>query len=88
MGTPRHRLRRLGGRLGEQDGELVASDPRHEVRGARDGGEPSGDLSQHLVADLVAELIVHVLEPVDIQAGERQWTAVSLRALDLGCQPS
>jgi hypothetical protein len=67
--------------------ELVAPDPRHKIRGARDSGEPSGDLSQHLVAGLVAELIVHILEPVDIQAGERQRTAVSLRALDLGCQP-
>ena len=87
VGTPRHRLRRLGGGLGEQDGELVASDPCHEIGGARDGCQPRGDLSQHRVAGLVAELIVHVLEPVDIQQGERQRTAVSLRALDLRCQP-
>ena len=51
MGTPRHRLRRLGGRLGEQDCELVASDPRHEVGRARHGVQPFSDVSQHLVAD-------------------------------------
>jgi hypothetical protein len=87
MGTPRHGLRRLGGGLGEHDGELVAADPRHKIGGARDSGQPSRDLSQHPVAGLVTELIVHVLEPVDIQARERQWTAVSLSALDFGCQP-
>ena len=87
MGAPRHRLRRFGGWSRGAGWRTRRPDPRHKIRGTRDSGEPSGDLSQHLVAGLVAELIVHVLEPVDIQAGERQRTAVSLRALDLGCQP-
>lgn len=87
MGPPRHRLGRIGCGLGEQDGELVAPDPRHEIGSPRDGVQPSGNRSHDRIANPMAEVIVHVLQPVDVQARKRERTTVSLCMLDLGSQP-
>jgi hypothetical protein len=64
----------LGQRLGlalvlllEQDGELVAADPRRRVELARAGADPSRDDLQQLVAGRVAEAVVHGLEVVEVE---------------------
>ena len=56
--------------LREQDGELVAAEPRDRLLVA-EGGEPLADAVQQLVAELVPERVVHLLEVVDVEQEHR-----------------
>ena len=51
----------------EQDGELVAAEPRRQVAGAQAGAQAAGEGDQQLVADLVAEAVVDALEVVEVE---------------------
>jgi hypothetical protein len=68
MPTLRHadRVCRLPDVL-HQDGELVAPQPRHRVRGANAGPEAVGDLDQELVSREVPEAVIDDLEAVHVQ---------------------
>jgi hypothetical protein len=50
----------------EEDGELVSSEPRQRVAGAKLRVEPLGDDLEQLVAGVVAEAVVHLLEAVEV----------------------
>ena len=66
----------------EQDGELVARQPRHGVGGAHGADQPLGHGLQQPIARIVAERVVDVLEVVEVEehhghvalgaAGERE----------------
>ena len=60
------RLARVGHVL-QQDGELVAADPRDGVAGAQRGVEPARDRLEQPVAGLVAERVVDELEAVEVE---------------------
>ena len=60
-----HRAVEVG--AGQQDGELVAAQPRDQVAGPHAAGEQRGDLSQRLVAAGVAVAVVDLLEVVDVE---------------------
>ena len=64
----RHRLG-LGGvfEVVEQDGELVAAEPRHGVAGAHRRPQPARDPDEELVAGYVAEAVVDDLEAVEVE---------------------
>ena len=51
----------------QQNGELVAAEPRHQVLGPDRGLQPANDLLQQQVAHGVAERVVHILEVVDVE---------------------
>ena len=51
----------------DQDGELVAAEPRDRVRRPHGFAQPGGDLLQHLVARGVAEAVVDGLEIVEVE---------------------
>jgi len=51
----------------EQDGELVAAQPRGEVVLAHAGGDPLGDLDEQLVTGAVPEAVVDRLEVVQVE---------------------
>ena len=61
----------------EQDGELVAAEPRGGVLGAQAGRQSLGGRAQQLVADRVAEAVVDRLEVVEIDEDHRELTAVA-----------
>ena len=50
-----HRVADLVGRVGQQDGELVAAHPGHQVAVAQQAGQPLGHRDQQPVADRVPE---------------------------------
>ena len=50
----------------QQDGELIAAQPRHAFGGADDGEQALADLAQHVIADAVSERVVHVFEAVEV----------------------
>ena len=70
-------MRRLGGRLGQQERELVASEPRDRVVQAHRCEQLLGDPPQRTVADLMAEGVVQLLEAVDIDQCERERSFVA-----------
>jgi len=51
----------------EQQRELVAPEPRHDVARPNAGAQPSGDLRQEAVAGGVAKAVVHRLEAVHVE---------------------
>ena len=61
----------------EQDGELVAAEPRGGVLGAQAGRQSLGGRAQQLVADRVAEAVVDRLEVVEIDEDHRELTVVA-----------
>ena len=68
---PRIALRRAQGVVEaenalEQDGELVAAQPRHRVGRARGVADPAGGQPDQLVPGRMAETVVHRLEVVEI----------------------
>src|SRR5712664_928067 len=65
------RVRGVGHVL-EQDGELVAAEPRHRIAGAQRGLEPAAHLDEELVSEHVAEAVVDHLEAVDVQHQHRE----------------
>ena len=63
-----------GGRIRsvlQQDGELVATEPRRGVARAQATAQPVGDGTQQLVAGTVAEAVVDHLEVVEVDEGHR-----------------
>src|SRR5690606_10227182 len=52
------------------DGELVATEPSHEVLGSCDVPQASGADRQDLVAHEVTVLVVDLLEPIDVDEGD------------------
>ena len=61
---------RDGAHVGQQDRELVATEPRDDVVVPQRAAQPFRDLLQQLVPAVVAERVVDVLEPVDVQEHE------------------
>ncbi len=58
--------------IGQQNGELVAAEPRHRVGGAQAARQAASHLAQHLVPALVAEGVVDLLEAVQVHEQEAQ----------------
>ncbi len=59
-----------------QDDELVAAEPRQHVAAAETAREPAGGGLQQRIAGLVTEGIVDQLEPIEVEAEQRQGAAV------------
>jgi hypothetical protein len=62
----------LLGDVRQDNGELVAADPRHQVVGAQRQLQPPCQFAQHPVASLVAEAVVDVLEAIEVDQHHRQ----------------
>ncbi len=75
-----------GGRLGQQDRELVAADAEALV-GGPGGPDRRGDGAEDLVPGRVAESVVDALEAVEIEQAERQRMPVAARAGELVTKP-
>ena len=58
--------------LPDEDGELVAAEPRHRQVGPDEAPHPVGGGLEHRVAGRVAEAVVDVLEPVEVEQHEGQ----------------
>jgi len=70
---------------GLDDGELIAAEPRQEVRFAHAAAQPLCDRFQKSVADRMTERVVHLLEAVEIEPmeGERRaFVQVAERVLE------
>ena len=64
--------RRGAGNAGQQDGELVAAEPRHHLLVVQQGADARGKGLQSLVAGGVSEQIVDLLEAVEIEAEDAE----------------
>ena len=53
-------------RAADEDGELVAADPRDDILAAHGAQQPGGDAAQQLVADGAPQRVVDALEVVEI----------------------
>src|SRR3990170_5920684 len=73
----------LLGRLGEDDGELVAAEAGGDVGGATVLAEGAPDDLQHVVAGEVAGGVVHRLEAVEVDEQQAEGAAVPATAGDL-----
>jgi hypothetical protein len=78
-----HVARRLGGvdrvaHLGQHHRELVAAQPRHDVRLAHAAAQARRRLHQQLVAGGMADAVVHVREAVEIDEQHRERAAAAL----------
>jgi hypothetical protein len=60
-----------GGDLGQQDGELVATQASHRIDGPERTAQPLADLHQQQVTVVVAEGVVDLLEAVQVQQQQR-----------------
>ena len=78
---------RDGAHVGQQDRELVATQPGDDVVVPQRAAQPLRDLLQQLVAAVVAERVVDVLEPVDVQEHEPDAGAGLLRLEDRAAHP-
>jgi len=65
-------LGRRGGRVRQQDHELVAAEPRRDGPVRQVGADPGGGSLEQLVADHVAVRVVHELEPVEVEQQQRR----------------
>ncbi len=68
LGASSHRL--AAGDVADEDGELVAAEPRQHVAGAHEARQSGGDLLQQAVTVLVAERVVDLLEVVEVYQHE------------------
>ena len=75
----------LGGLL-QNDHELVAAEPRHDVARTQRAAQPAADLHQQHVAGVVAQRIVDDLEPVEIDEQQRKLPLVARGGLDRAAQ--
>ena len=55
-----------GGCIGQQHGELVATQSRYKIARAQCAAQSACDFDQSLIARCVVELVVHALEVIDI----------------------
>src|SRR5205085_1623037 len=94
VGLVRQRLQRLlqlldrgagglGAGLREQQRELVAAQPGHDVAGTHGAARCAGDQPQHFVAHLVWEQAAHFPEVVEVEVRDRERMRVAARALEL-----
>jgi hypothetical protein len=69
--------------IGEQEGELVASDACSGIDGAHLGAQQPCDLDERPVTSLVAKLVVDLLEAIEVgdEQRERASSALVLRQL-------
>ena len=79
-------VRVSGGRLRQQDRELVPADAAGDVGRADDVLDALGGLGQHCVAGEVADPVVDRLEVVEVEDDQRQAPPIAVRAGDLACQ--
>jgi hypothetical protein len=61
------RARRRSGAASRDDGEVVASQPRHDVGGPEGPAEPLGDDYQEAVPHAVAEALVDLRKAVQVE---------------------
>jgi len=71
------------GVLGEQQPELIATEPGDGVLGAQDLPHPWADLLQQQVAVVVPEGVVDLLEPIQVQQHHPDTSPRTQRRLDL-----
>ena len=71
----------LGGLL-QNDDELVAAEPRHDVARTQRAAQPAADLHQQHVAGVVPQRIVDHLEPVEIDEQHRKLPLVARGGID------
>ena len=75
------RKRALSAGVGQHERELVAAEPRHDVRFARAAADDRGRLDQRPAAGQVSVRVVDRLEAVEIDKQQRQRPAAAGRAL-------
>ena len=75
--------RLLRARLGKQDAELLAAEPRRDVVVAQLRAEDLGDALEHGVAGEMAVRVVDVAQEVEVGHDQRERTVEALRAHDL-----
>ena len=68
------------GRIFDQDGKLVSSEPGRRVAGAKGALDAARDVHQERVTGRVAEAIVHGLEVVEVQEEDRQTPSIPAAA--------
>jgi hypothetical protein len=78
---------RCRGEIGEDGGELVATQPRDRVHIAQRGAHPARDLDQQPVTDLVAMGVVDRLETIQIDVGEREELVIAPHPPHVLAQP-
>jgi hypothetical protein len=76
------------GRAGDEDGELVAAQPRQRVAAPQRATEPLGDLDQQRVAVVVAERVVDLLEAIEVDQQHRGRVVAAQVALGTPVQQS
>ena len=72
--------------VGEQDGELVAAQPRDHVGVADGAAQQAADGDQELVAGVVAEGVVDLLEVVEVEQQQRAARAVAPAPLEVALE--
>ena len=73
------RRRVVVGKVGQQDAELVAAEPRHEVPFAERLCDPRPDRREQLVAEVVTEGVVDLLEVIEVHQHHADLAARSPR---------
>src|SRR5215813_4966111 len=66
--------------LGQHDGELLATEARHDVLAPDLTLDHRGQVLEHIVAGQVAKGVVNGLEVIDVEHDERQITPIPMRA--------
>ena len=75
-----HRRARV--RIRQHQRELVATQPRHSIRGAQRLAQPECHLLQKLIPGKVAECVVDVLEAIQVDHTQRERPTIALRHAD------
>ena len=70
-------------RLREQNGHLIAAQPRQDIRLAQAAPGARNDLAQKLIAGAVAKLVVDRLEVVDVKVRQGEGTLIPVAPVDL-----
>src|SRR5581483_1879913 len=66
----------------QQDGELVASKPRHQIAVANSGLNALGDDSEHLVTGTMSVTVVDLLETVQVHEDDAKFTVLRPLAIE------
>ena len=75
----------LGGLL-QNDHELVAAEPRHDIARTQRTAQPAADLHQQHVAGVVSQRVVDDLEPVEVDEQQRELPLVARGGIDRAAQ--
>ena len=73
------RARFVGAADGEEDDELVAAEPRDEIRFPQALAEPIRGRDEDLIADPMPMTVVDLFEVIDVQGQDRSGRAVRLQ---------